>query len=103
MDKKMEERLNELVQNEVFMRKLLALDDAVEIQELLAENDVEMSLEEIALIKKHVEAHLNGNEELSEDELANVVGGGFVTIFTAIITGIVTLGKHVHVWTGGRW
>ena len=47
----MEERLNELVQNEVFMKRLLALDTDVEVQTLLAENDVELSLDEIKFIK----------------------------------------------------
>ena len=46
----MQERLNELVQNEVFMKRLLALDTDVEVQALLAENDVELSLDEIKFI-----------------------------------------------------
>ncbi len=71
----MQERLNELVQNEVFMKRLLALDTDVEVQALLAENDVELSLDEIKFIKKQVEARLNGQEELDEEDLANVVGG----------------------------
>ena len=43
-----------LVQNEVFMKRLLALETDVEVQALLAENDVELSLDEIKFIKKQL-------------------------------------------------
>ena len=96
----MQERLNELVQNEVFMKRLLAL----EVQALLAENDVELSLDEIKFIKKQVEARLNGQEELDEEDLANVVGGSATAaIITAVVAGIVKLGNAVHKWTNGTW
>ena len=94
----MQERLNELVQNEVFMKRLLALDTDVEVQALLAENDVELSLDEIKFIKKQVEARLNGQEEL------DVVGGSATAaIITAVVAGIVKLGNAVHKWTNGTW
>lgn len=101
----MRERLNELVQNEVFMKRLLALDTDVEVQALLAENDVELSLDEIKFIKKQVEARLNGQEELDEEDLANVVGGSMiaVAIIGAVVAGIVKLGDSVHKWTNGKW
>lgn len=100
----MQERLNELVQNEVFMKRLLALETDVEVQALLAENDVELSLDEIKFIKKQVEARLNGQEELDEEDLANVVGGSATAaIITAVVAGIVKLGNAVHKWTNGTW
>ena len=100
----MQERLNELVQNEVVMKRLLALDTDVEVQALLAENDVELSLDEIKFIKKQVEARLNGQEELDEEDLANVVGGSATAaIITTVVAGIVKLGNAVHKWTNGTW
>lgn len=102
----MEERLNELVQNEVFMKRLLALETDVEVQALLAENDVELSLDEIKFIKKQVEARLNGQEELDEEDLANVVGGSVtaaIAIIGAVVDGIIKLGDSVHKWTNGTW
>ena len=102
------EKLEELLKNEEFAAKLLALDDDKDVQEMLNDNGIEMTLEEIAAVKKGVIAELNGEEaELSEDDLECVAGGvsvgAVVKVVGGVIKGIVALGNLVHKKTRGRW
>ena len=104
----MQEKFEKLMQDQEFAEKLLNLDDDKEIQALLAENEIEFTLEEIAAIKKGVIAQLNGEEaELSDDDLEGVAGGiaisAVVSIVGGVVSGLISLGKGVHKWTRGRW
>ena len=72
----MMEKLETLLQDEEFAKKLFSLESDTEVQSFLAENGVEFTLKEIAAMKAAVKARLeNGDEELSEDMLENVAGG----------------------------
>lgn len=100
----MKEKLNTLLQDEAFLEKLVALETDTEVQSLLAENGVELSIAEITAIKAGVAAQLGENEELSEDDLENVAGGADVAdIISGIAEGLSKLGDAVHKWTRGRW
>lgn len=100
----MTEKMNELFQDETFVEKLLNKETDVEVKELLAENGVEISLEEISAIKKTVEARLENDSELSEDDLENVAGGSDVSdLITGVVDGLVKLGDAIHNWTRRRW
>lgn len=101
----MNEKWNELLQDEAFLEKLLNLESDTEVQAFLAENGVELSLTEIASIKAGIESRLAADDaELSEDDLENVAGGADVAdIITAVFDGIGKLGDYVHKWTRRRW
>lgn len=100
----MNEKLNELLSNQEFVEKLVNLETDTEVQGLLADNGVELTLEQIALIKKGVENQLSGSEELSDDDLETVAGGADIGgIIESVAKALGTLGDCVHKWTRGRW
>lgn len=100
----MNEKFNKLMEDEAFVDKLLAMETDKDIQAFLAENDVELSLEEIAAIKKGVEVRLSESEELSDDMLENVAGGSDVSdLITAVVDAVCSFGDSIHKWTRGRW
>lgn len=100
----MTEKINELFQDETFVENLLSKETDIEVKALLAENGVEISLEEISAIKKTVEARLENDSELSEDDLENVAGGSDVSdIITGVVDGLVKLGDAIHNWSRRRW
>lgn len=100
----MNETLNKLLNNETFMKQLLSLETDLEVQNLLKENGVEISLEEIAQIKRNVELRLSDSDNLSEEDLEKVVGGSDATdIVNAIVSFLSNLGDAIHTWTRGRW
>jgi predicted ribosomally synthesized peptide with nif11-like leader len=101
----MKEKLNELLQDEAFLQKLLAADSDTDVQTLLSENGVELTVAEIATIKTGVEARISSdNEELSEEDLENVAGGSDVSdIITSVFDGLGSLGDKVHEWTRRHW
>ena len=100
----MNEKLDELLKDEAFIEKLLNQENDTDVQALLAENGIELTLSDISAIKSGIEARLSGNEELSEDDLENVAGGVDVDkIITGVVDGICKLGDAVHKWTRRRW
>jgi len=100
----MNEKLNTLLEDQDFIEKLTSAETDAEVQALLAENGVELTLEEINAVKKGVEARISEDGELSEDELENVAGGADIAkIIEVICSGIVKLGDAVHKWTRRRW
>lgn len=101
----MNEKLNELLQDESFIKNLLSLETDEEVQSFLSENGVDFTLSEIAAIKSGVAARLAGDEEeLSDDDLENVAGGADIAaIISGICDGIGKIGDYIHKWTRGRW
>lgn len=100
----MNEKINELFQDKAFVEKLLSLENDTDVQALMKENGVELSLQEINSIKKAVESRIGNDEELSEDDLENVAGGVDIgNIITGVVDGLVSLGNAVHKWTRRRW
>ena len=85
----MNEKLDELLKDEAFIEKLLNQENDTDVQALLAENGIELTLSDISAIKSGIEARLSDNEELSEDDLENVAGGVDVDkIITGVVDGI---------------
>ena len=101
----MNEKLTTLLQDEAFVEKLIAQENDTDVQALLKENNIELSLEEIALIKKKVDARLSsGSDELSDDDLENVAGGADVgSIISGVADALCKIGDSVHKWTRSRW
>ena len=102
-----EEQLKKLFSDDTFVASILEMETAEEVQKSLADKGLELSLDEIAIIKNT----LNSEEtELSEDDLKAISGGVAITsvicgiiIGSAAVSGAFTLGKAVHSWTNRRW
>lgn len=102
-----EEQLKKLFSDDAFVASILEMETAEEVQKSLADKGLELSLDEIAIIKNT----LNSEEtELSEDDLKTISGGVAITavicgviIGSAAASGAFTLGKAVHSWTNRRW
>ncbi len=100
----MNEKLTELLKDQAFVEKLIAQETDTDVKALLAENGVDLSLQEIAKIKQGIESQIEGNAELSDDDLENVAGGSDISdIIEAAFNGIGALGDKVHTWTRRRW
>ena len=87
-----EERIKEVFADEEFIKELFSKETAEEAQALLAEKDVDFSIEQLAKIKDIIVAKLQAAEngesaELTEEELADVAGG-YLGIATIIIMSI---------------
>ena len=92
----MTEKMKEFLQNEEAVKKLLDLETDEEIQALLATYEIDMTLAEIAQVRKAVEARFsNEDEELSDDDLENVAGG-FADLITGIIELVTTIGDWIN-------
>ena len=97
------EKLLELLKNEAFFERILALDEPTDVQAAFEEEDVELSIQEIEqlgeMIRKLSEGEISqeqieqaANGELSEDEMEQVAGG---------VVGEILLGTAAVVFIGG--
>ena len=78
-----EERIKEIFSDEEFVKELLSRETPEEAQELLAEKDIDVSIEELVKLKDLIIAKLQAAEsgesaELTEDDLADVAGGTII-------------------------
>ena len=84
-----EERIKEVLSDKDFVRELLAKETPEEAQTLLAEKDIDVSVEDLVKIKdaivKKAQAIENGESaELTEEDLADVAGGSAAVVFAFI-------------------
>ena len=71
-----EEKIKKVFSNEKFVKRLLEQKSPQDVQEILEEKDIFLSLEEIEKIKKLIRMKLEfTDEELSEDDLFAIAGG----------------------------
>ena len=87
-----EERMKEIFADEEFVKKFFGKENPEEAQALLAEKDIDVSIEELVAIKdiivKKMQSEENGESaELTEEELEDVAGG-YLGIATIIIVSI---------------
>ena len=90
----MNEKIKELFTNQEFVEKMLALESAQEVQDLLAENDVDFTIEEInklheELVKKAQQAEEgeDADGEIDDEDLEDVAGG--VGLMIAAVAGLL--------------
>ena len=105
-----EERIKEVFSDEAFVKELLSKETPEEVQELLEDKDIEMSIGEIEKAKEMILKKLEDPDaelELSDEDLEDVAGGsllGACLILVYVVTPCVTaLGIHVDNQTNGRW
>ena len=89
-----EDRVKEVFSDEEFVKELFSKETPEEAQAMLAEKDIEVSVEELVklrdlLIKKAQQAE--GSEELNDDELEDV-SGGIIGFAIAMLVGGALLG-----------
>jgi len=103
------ERIKEIFSDEAFVKELLSLDAAADIQALLKTKGIELDLDQIEKAKEIVAkklAIIAAGEELGDDDLDDVSGGFAVTAFgvaSAIITVVGIAANVVITKTDGRW
>lgn len=68
-------KINELLMQEDFLTNLMGCVNQSEVQSLFAENDVEISLEEVQELGQMIGSRIGHNAELKESELEMVSGG----------------------------
>lgn len=72
----MQEKIQQVMSDQEFVKELLSLENAEDVQAKFAEKDIALSLDDIKLIKDTIIAKLeSGSTELSEDDLETVAGG----------------------------
>ena len=89
-----EDRVKEVFSDEEFVKEFFGKETPEEAQAMLAEKDIEVSVEELVklrdlLIKKAQQAE--GSEELNDDELEDV-SGGIIGFAIAMLVGGALLG-----------
>ena len=103
-----EERIKELFENEEFVKELFSKETAEEAQAFLAENDVEMSVEDLRKVMEKVNASLEDSDEdatLEDDDLEDVAGGSIIAlgIMVAVcLTVVIGAGYHKEWAETGR-
>jgi len=89
-----EEIIKEVFSDEEFVKELFSKETPQEAQALLAEKEIDMSIDELVKLKDLVAAKLQAAEngestEITEEDLADVAGG--VAVLFAIM-GLVVVG-----------
>ena len=92
-----EERIKEVFSDEEFVKELFSKETPEEAQALLAEKEIDMSIDELVKLKDLVAAKLQAAEngestELTEEDLADVAGG---TAVLFALMGLVVVGVGV--------
>lgn len=104
-----EELLKEVLSDSKFAELLIQQETPEDVQVLLKEKGIELTLEDITSVRNILEQQAEG--ELSEDNLENVSGGsltlaaaiGIAAIISASSTALVSIGDKVNTWTNRRW
>ena len=84
-----QEKIQEVFSDESFLKEIFSKDTPEEVQTILAEKDIELSIEDILKLRKIIEKKLNQGVELSDDELEDVTGG--VVVIGAIVYTVLPL------------
>ena len=84
-----EERIKKIFSDEEFVKELFSKETPEEAQALLAEKDIDVSIEELVKLKDLVVAKLQAVEsgesaELTEEDLADIAGGWGMVIAGAV-------------------
>ena len=104
-----EELLKEVLSDSKFAELLIQQETPEDVQVLLKEKGIELTLEDITSVRNILEQQAEG--ELSEDNLENVSGGsltlaaaiGIASIISASSSALVSIGDKVNTWTNRRW
>lgn len=82
-----EMKIKEVFSDETFVKQLLEQEEPEQVQALLAEKKIEVSIKEIEIIRNLIIKHCNGElnmEELSEADLEAVSGGAVGSVILGV-------------------
>ena len=82
------EKLQQLMQDEEFLKEIMVLETVEEVQQAFKEKGADISIEDLDRIRELITKIIESNYELTEEELEKVCGGGYLEDF--IIVPIVT-------------
>jgi len=105
-----EERIKEVFSDEEFVKELFSKETPEEAQAILAEKDIDFSVEDLIKLREILVAKLQKSEgseevELGEDELEDVSGGTLTFIIAVIISVVVNAAFVGYAFkkSGTRW
>jgi len=108
-----EKRIKEVFSDEAFVKELVSKETPEEVQALLEDKDIEMSVSEIVKLRELLEKKAEDpNAELSDEDLEDVSGGVIPLMIAAAVAPLVIFGVvagtgygavAVDKKTGGRW
>lgn len=112
-----EERIKEVFSDEAFVKELLSKETPEEVQAMLAEKDIDLTIDEIVklreLIIKKLQKAQSGEEELGDEDLEDVAGGSGLAVLVAgtlsllivpaLFAGLMYGASEVNERTRGRW
>jgi predicted ribosomally synthesized peptide with nif11-like leader len=84
-----QERIQEVFSDETFVKELLSRETPEEVQKMLADKKIDLSIDDILKIRTIFEKKLDQSAELSDDELEDVSGG--VVVIGAIVYTVLPL------------
>jgi lactobin A/cerein 7B family class IIb bacteriocin len=99
-----EAHVKELFENQEFVQSILELETPEEVQEALAKENVDISLEEVQQIYNLLSNHVAGDQELNEEELESVNGGFIIAMvlgiiaYAAVMTTAITMDVKRRRW-----
>ena len=98
-----EEKIKEVFSDEAFVKELFSKETPEEVQAMLEDKDIELSIDEIVKLKELLEKKVeNPDAELSDEDLEDVAGGCYGIVVVACFA-VVFGGSIVETATRGRW
>ena len=103
-----EERIKEIFADEEFVKEFFSKETPKEAQAMLAEKDIDVSIEELVAIKniidKKLQAAADGEDgEICDDDLENVAGGVLLTGTAFLLIGVAVPVIVVGTIVGGTY
>ena len=89
------ERIKEVFSDEAFVKELFSKETPEEVQNLLAEKEIDLTIEEIVNFKEQLVKKLQqgeDSEELGDEDLEDVSGGCALLV---TVVGLVALGSYL--------
>lgn len=107
MEAKLTQLNNKLEADSSLVERLLNAESAEEVQEILKEQGLDFSLEEIGALRDALIA-TSQNGELNDEDLEKVAGGlvlttGMIATTASVIGASATTVSFVHTVTNRRW
>ena len=75
-----EATIREVFSNEEFVKGLFRLETPEQVQQMLRQKDISLSVAEIVNVRELLLKQMDSGQELSEQELESVTGGAMATI-----------------------
>lgn len=90
-----EASIREIFSDEVFAKRLFAMETPEEVQAALQQKDISLSVEEIVKIRELILKQMETGVELSEEELTGVDGGCVLSALTFGLIAAMIVGALV--------